>query len=205
MPEFTYLGVILDNKLNWFSHIQYLSTKLAKAAGIIYKLRTKMPQKTLLLLYHSLVGTYLHYGIGSWGSAKSSTLSKLQSLQDKVVRYITHSSPYANITSKYKKLNILRINELYTLEIGKFMYRSNKNMLPSSFDQYFDEIKHNYQTRSRTNNNLVMPMPRTDIGKQSIKFTGVKIWSDIPLEIKNANSLDNFSKCLKAHIINEPV
>ena len=122
-----------------------------------------------------------------------------------MVRYITHSSPYANITPKYKKLNILKINELYTLEIGKFMYRSNKNMLPSSFDQYFDEIRHNYQTRSRTNNNLVMPMPRTDIGKQSIKFTGVKIWSDIPLVIKNANSLDNFSKCLNAHMINKPV
>ena len=95
-----------------------------------------------------------------------------------MVRYITHSAPYANISSEYKKLNILKINELYSLEIGKFMYRSNKNLLPSSFDQYFEEIKHNYQTRSRTNNNFVMPMPRTDIGKQSIKFTGVKIWCD---------------------------
>ena len=75
-----YLGVILDNKLNWHNHIQYVSTKLAKAAGIIYKVRNKAPQSVLMLLYHSLVGTYLRYGLASWGSAKTTALLKLKSL-----------------------------------------------------------------------------------------------------------------------------
>ena len=34
-----YLGVILDNKLSWKQHIEYLITKLSQAAGVIYKLR----------------------------------------------------------------------------------------------------------------------------------------------------------------------
>ena len=86
VTEMKYLGVILDNKLNWHNHIQYVCTKLAKAAGIIYKVRKKAPQNVLMLLYHSLVGTYLRYGLASWGSAKTTALSKLQALQNRILR-----------------------------------------------------------------------------------------------------------------------
>ena len=34
-----YLGVLMDNKLNWHDHIEYLITKLSQAAGVIYKLK----------------------------------------------------------------------------------------------------------------------------------------------------------------------
>ena len=49
VTEMKYLGVILDNKLNWHNHIQYVCAKLAKAAGIIYKVRKKAPQNVMLL------------------------------------------------------------------------------------------------------------------------------------------------------------
>ena len=90
-----------------------------------------------MLPYLSLLGNYLRYGVGSWGAAKTNALSKLQGLQDKVVCYMSHYSSNFNIDLEYKKFNILKINELYFFEIGKFMYRSNKKMLPLSFDQYF--------------------------------------------------------------------
>ena len=137
VTEMKYLGVILDNKLNWHNHIQYVCTKLAKAAGIIYKVRNKAPQNVLMLLYHSLVGTYLRYGVASWGSAKTTALSKLQALQNKVVRYITHSSKFTDVTNKYKTLGILRLDEMYIMEVGKFMYKYSKADLPLSFGEYY--------------------------------------------------------------------
>ena len=76
VSEMEYLGVILDNKMNWHNHIQYVCTKLSKAAGIIYKVRKRVPHKVLLLLYHSLVATHLRYGIASWGSAKTTDCSR---------------------------------------------------------------------------------------------------------------------------------
>ena len=199
VSEMKYLGVILDNKLNWHNHLQYLSTKIAKGSGIIYKLRNKVPQSVLLLLYHSLVGTYLRYGISSWGSAKTTALLKLQSLQNKVVRYITNSSPYTNVTQKYKDLGILKIDEVYFLEVAKFMFRRTNEMLPSTFDEYFSNIEHYHHTRTKSRSMYVLPKPRTDLGKQSVKFTGIKIWSEIP-SIKTATSLDNFSDMLKKYL-----
>ena len=111
VSKMKYLKVILDNKLNWHNHIQYICTKLAKAAGIISKIRNKAPQNVLMLLYHGLVGTYLRYGIASWGSAKTTALFKLKCLQNKVIRYITHSLPNANVIDANHKLGVPKLTK----------------------------------------------------------------------------------------------
>ena len=196
-----YLGVILDNKMNWHTHIQYVCTKLSKAAGIIYKVRKKVPHKVLLLLYHSLVATHLRYGIASWGSAKTTALGKLKNLQNKIVRYMTFTPRDTAVSTQFTKLKLLTMNEMYTLETAKFMYRNSKSTLPSSFDEYFRNIEHQYSTRTKANSILALPRPRTDFGKQSIKYNGVKIWSEIPLTIRNASSYLSFGTLLKSHLI----
>ena len=126
-----------------------------------------------MLLYHSLVGTYLRYGLASWGSAKTTALSKLQALQNKVVRYITHSSQSTDVNKEYKALGVLRIDELYILEVGKFMYKYSKTDLPLSFGEYYRYISHSYGTRTHINSVFSLPRPRTEMGKQSIKYMGV--------------------------------
>ena len=69
VTTFKYLGVYLDNKLSWHEHIQNLQTKLAKFTGVVYKIRNFVPRKILVMLYNSLVGSYLRYGIRAWGSS----------------------------------------------------------------------------------------------------------------------------------------
>ena len=200
VTEMKYLGVILDNKLNWHNHIQYLCTKIAKAAGIIYKVRNQAPKCVLMLLYHSLVGTYLRYGIASWGTARTTALQKLKCLQNKVVRYITHASRTTNITNEYENLNILKVDELYTFEVGKFMYKSFSLALPPSFGEYFMNIGHQHYTRAKANAEFILPRPRTDLGKQSIKYMGVKIWNEIPTNIRSSLTLQLFCTELKTFI-----
>ena len=201
VSEMEYLGVILDTKLNWHSHIQYVCTKLSKAAGIIYKVRKRVPQKVLLLLYHSLVATHLRYGIASWGSAKTTALAKLRKLQTKILRYMTFTPNDTDVSDQFNKLKLLVFDDMFTLEVSKFMHRYSKTTLPSSFDEYFRTIEHHYNTRTRANSGLVLPRPRTDSGKQSIKYSDVKIWSAIPLDIRNTSSYENFNTLMKSYLI----
>ncbi len=201
VSEMKYLGVILDNKVNWHEHIDYVCSKLAKAAGIFYKIRYKVPKDVLILLYHGIVASHLRYGIASWGSAKSTALTKLKNLHSKIVCYITHSQSSSNINEQLTSLNILNVEELHYLEVAKFMYRSSKSTLPSSFDEYFRNINHQYNTRARINSNYSLPRPRTELGKQSIKYLGVKIWNEVPPEARSASNIDTFSEAVKSHLI----
>ena len=50
-----YLGTLIDNKLNWKYHIEYVRTKLSRAIGIISKIRYFTTKNVLLNLYYSFV------------------------------------------------------------------------------------------------------------------------------------------------------
>ncbi len=92
-----------------------------------------------------------------------------------MVRYITRSPLHSNINQAFKRLDILKVDELYFLEVGKFMYKSSKKSLPLSFDQYFKPIIHQHNTRSKQTNTYSLPSTRIDTGKQSIRYSGVKV------------------------------
>ena len=64
-----YLGVLLDNSLTWKPHIEYLCTKLSAASYLLMKLRHYVDLKTLILVYNSIVYSYLQYSIINWGRA----------------------------------------------------------------------------------------------------------------------------------------
>ena len=170
VDEMKYLGIIIDKNLNWNSHIQYVSTKLARAAGIIFKVRKKVPQKVLLLLYHSIAATYLRSGIASWGGAGATALGKLQRLQNKIVRYMTFSGRTENVTTEYKNMNILKLHDIYRFEIAKFMYRHSKSSLPLTFDEYFRPINHHQNTRLRSDAPFNLPRHRIEIGNNQLSI-----------------------------------
>ena len=114
---------------------------------------------------------------------------------------MTSTSRYTSVAEQYSRLNLLNLDDLYILEISKFMFRNSKTSLPSAFDEYFRPIGHEYNTRTRTYESLTTPRPRTEFGKQSIKYTGVKIWNSLPSAVQDASSYDSFCTLVKAHIL----
>ena len=153
------------------------------------------------MLYHSIGASYIRYGIASWGSAKPSALKKLQTLQNKIVGYITHSPQSPNISLHFKALGILTVDEIYTQEIAKFMYKYHNFSLPAAFDGYFRNISHSHNTRLNSDNNLSYPKTRTNLGKSSLKYIGAKVWNDLDLTIQNAKTIEIFNDLVKKHLI----
>ena len=49
-----FLGVHLDEKLQWISHINYVKAKISKGIGIICKAKKVVKLSTLITLYNSL-------------------------------------------------------------------------------------------------------------------------------------------------------
>ena len=53
------LGVTIDNKLDWSSHIDKLTRKVASGIGAINRIRHLVPQATLRLIYQALIHTLI--------------------------------------------------------------------------------------------------------------------------------------------------
>ena len=64
-----FLGIVVDDKLSWKSHIDNICKLISRNIGIINRLKAQLPLNSLLMLYSSLISPYLHYGLLIWGNA----------------------------------------------------------------------------------------------------------------------------------------
>ena len=71
-----FLGVLLDENVNWKELIKYTENKIAKNLGLPYKARPFLERNALLALYYSYIQTYINYANIPWGSTCRTNLKK---------------------------------------------------------------------------------------------------------------------------------
>lgn len=180
-----YLGITLDDQLNFKEHVKSLEKKINKGVGILGKLKTILPSETLVTLYYALLHPHLMYGIAAWGSTCTTYKNKLRSAQNKAIRIICNIDPRQSSTPGYKKLQILKLDDIYKHEIAKLMHKYSNNALPTSLVKCFELItsKHLYNTR-QLDANFFLPRFTTKRTQKSFEYQGVKIWNEIQIGIK---------------------
>ena len=154
-----------------------------------------------MTLYYALFYPHITYGITVWGSACTSQLAPLVTIQNKIIKKIGDGAWRDHATPYYKKLNILKLKDVYNLEVGKLMYKNSKNTLPKNFTTFFTETNtiHSHNTRASSRKNLAIPYYATNCLQKSIKYQGPTIWNEIPTEIRHASSAafkKNYKKLL---------
>ena len=186
-----YLGVILDEKVTWSEQIEDLSKRLSCAAGIFSKLRYYINIKTMIEMYHSLFNSKLQYAILCWGSTSSTRISKLQVLQNKAIRNMNKAPRYYRLDNYYLNQRILKVQDLYNLEVVKFMHGHSQGLLPICFSSFFVETRylHGYHTRHSYLRNYNISHFKTSKGQRSIQFLGPKLWNDVPNDIRNLSKV----------------
>ena len=90
--ETKFLGVVIDQKLTWSNHINYISAKVSKSLFILNRLVNKFNMKSLLSIYYSLVYPHLNYCNLIWGNASKSLIHDLFLLQKRAIRIVSRAS-----------------------------------------------------------------------------------------------------------------
>ena len=72
-----FLGVMVDEHLNWKDHINVIENKLSKNLGLLHKAKQFLNAKAIKSLYLSFIHSYLTYGYVVWCSTSMSKTRKL--------------------------------------------------------------------------------------------------------------------------------
>ena len=86
VTEAKFLGVIIDEKLTWSAHINYLCKKRKCCTGVLNRIKDSIPAKLHKDLYHTLFESHLRYGITVWGGVSDNKLLPLFILQKRCIR-----------------------------------------------------------------------------------------------------------------------
>jgi len=100
----------------------------------------------------------------------------------------------------YKKLNLPKIDDIFILEIGKFMHRLHWGRIPVNFDQSFTPVSqaHSHGTCAAIRGGYIWQMASTVKGERSLKHIGPKIWDSIDPSLYDI-SLPAFKRQLKTN------
>ena len=205
--ETKFLGMWLDQSLNWHSHIQKLILKIKRNKYLLNNGKHLMDQDTKKLVYHSHIASHIQYGLLLWGNnANKDQITKLQKMQTKCLQLVQGSQTKSNPN---RDLGILTIDEMISLENMKFGYKLVHQMLPQKIAEicYVDSKdqslskSHQYSTRNKSVPNL--PRNMNKLYRESFLCKGPQSWLTLSVETREKYNLKTFIKKCKENLLSD--
>ena len=197
-----YLGLMIDDQLNWKAHVAYLRTKVSSCSNIMYKLRHLVPLESCLSVYYSLFYSKISYGIMCWGHARHEVLNQIRVMQNKIVKTMLFQPIDSRIRPLFASLNLLNVNDIFKVEVAKHVHKFICNTLPDVFKEQYNLISatRTIRTRAAGRSNIVVNRTNKFIGKQTSTVLGASIWNEIPDNIRTLSFI-NFKDFLKRYLL----
>ena len=117
-----FLGIYIDDELEWGDHINHITKKIASGAYALQAVKRYLCLDNMKSLYHSLVHSHLTYGTILWGSAFKYRLHKVEILQKKAIRNTCNTVYNAPTAPLFKQLGIAKLIDVYNIQLCKLMY-----------------------------------------------------------------------------------
>ena len=116
-----FLGVMIGKKLTWKDHIALTSGKISRGIGMTIKARNYLNTSGLIRLYYFLIYPNLTYCNHIWGCTYNTNLHRLVTLQNRIVRIISHAKARDSSHPLYTQLGTMKLSDLNTYLIARYM------------------------------------------------------------------------------------
>ena len=201
VKETKFLGLWVDEQLNWKSHLRRLKGKIKCGLGMLIRSNLHLTTRAKKLLYYGQVHSHLCYGLGVWDPMlNEGQINELKTLQNKCLKLVASSLPGKDSRSK---LNILGVDHLIELEQCKLGYKLCHQMLPTALttlikhDQYSKDMtkSHTYLTRQKSIPH--QPKVKLNVYRNSFLYQTISCFSNLPIELQRLHSLHYFTNRVK--------
>ncbi len=146
--EARFLGVIVDEKLSWSSHIKAVKSKMSRFIGVMYKIKRQLPIKARLQIFQSFVQSHINFCSLVWGFAAKSHIDSLFATQKQGIRavmqgYVNYrfkdGKPPDHTKMAFKEYDILTVHGVIVKNALVLLHKINNmsNLLPKSISQLF--------------------------------------------------------------------
>ena len=171
-----YLGLFIDEKLNWTNHVHFVCRSLTKYFGIFNKIKSLVTRPLARQLYFSFVYSRIQYGLEIYGTCSAGLLSKLQTLQNGLLKLLLCRNYRESTNVIHSELKILKVKEIRIVNLANFVNNCLLGNLPAPFNLYFQYRNSMYGFR---NQNLNVPWARTTCGSLRTQVSGAKLWNGL--------------------------
>ena len=187
------LGVTIDNNLSWMNHINNLCKSLSRKVFQLSKVKHFLNFHARVLFFHAHIQSLIDYASTLWDGASANTLKPLMSLHKRSLKLIL-KKPSTLTTEDYKILQILPLQLKFSYNKGILMHKIMSNLAPPT-------LTNTFQITSRHDSQKVnIPLPRIDLFKTSLVYSGGSLWNSFPNNLKSKSNSEAFRIHLKTYL-----
>ena len=188
------LGIILQDNLSWSIQTDKI---VARIHSMLYAFRNLLCSRSAVLkttLVKTFILPQINYGAAIMSDLNSICRLRIQRALNSCIRFILNLKYDDRIYDKYKKLKILKIDELIQYCILGTMFKVITAGKPAYLaDQYvqFSQI-HTVDTRNRISSYRI-PLARTTAYKQSFAIQSILFYNGLSTELKQLRNIVSFN------------
>lgn len=145
-----YLGLTLDQEVNWKVHISNLKSKLNSSLRLFYFLRDLCDENILRMLYFSIVQSRIEYGISFWCGTYTSSMNVIYIQQKQFLKLISNSSKKEPSRPLFLHFKIMPLKNLFIFKVLKLFYNRSGD---------FPRQNNPYKMRLRKAEDTLVPKP----------------------------------------------
>ena len=151
-----------------------------------------------------MIYPYLSYCNIVWCSNYKTNLRNLEVLQNKSVRLLLSYADYKKTNIIYKDFEILKLIDIYNVQLSIFIYKYKNLQLPEYFYTYpyFYDINTTHTHVTRHSHLLSIQYARTNTRKFHPKCTGPKLWNSLPQGLTSTQNPYKFKRDIKTFFHN---
>lgn len=188
------LGIILSSDLTWNDHISKIISQVNGILQGLYRRSSCLPRSIKINLIKSLVFPCLDYACLTYDSLTKYLDSKLLKLQNRCTRFIFNLRKDTRITPFRRRLNWLTPCSRRKYFMGVLTYNIILHKRPLYLYSVFEDF-YSIPTRClRSNSQQIFDIPLI-LGRaydSSFQTQAMKFWNQLPIQIRNSESLNIF-------------
>ena len=170
----------------------------------IARIRPYLNRNTTEKVIHAFVSSRLDYCNSLLYGMPSVLISKLQRVQNVAARIVTGTRKYSHITPVLHELHWLPVQYRVEYKVGLITYKCLHALAPSYLS---DLLKPYVPTRAlRSSSQGLLQVPRVRLstfGARSFASFAPRLWNDLPVALRNIDSLDVFKSMYKTYLFNK--
>ena len=188
------LGVHINNSLTWTCHIEATLKKCNSLLFLLNRIKQYLNVPTRKLFFNAYILPHLDYCCSIWGNANSELMNTVIKFQKRAARSILDKPIETPSIELFSELKWMMFPERVMYQKAILMYKIMHDLTPPYLANIFKLSKevHDRTLRSTSENLLYVPKPNIELYRNSLAYSGSKIWNSIPDRLRNATSLQQF-------------
>ena len=199
--EIKYLGVIIDEHLNFKSHFNYIMNKMSKKVYFLRRISNCLNMSTKILLYKSLISPHIDFCSTILFNLNQNEVHKIQVIQNKAMRIILKCNKYTPINTMLEVLHFMNVKQRILFRTLDMIFKIKNKMAPDYLRNKIKYVRdvHTYNTRNV--NDFFIDTPQSKRLAKTLFYKGLTEFNQLPENIKQCNNYQKFKKQLSAYVL----